>query len=180
MRLTPALFGILLSLAPALKAQENRAQPAALEFLGFRAGASLGEVSGALKLVRGGVLRCQLARADKRLSECHADFVDPSTGRPLELWLSAMDSLAGVLMVSGPISGDQLLLWRKSLEAAYGEVGAQVHGPQWMMQWVRQGRMLRLTWRLDEGRKLASVSLVDGHVLDAWGQRRASTRPARR
>ena len=28
--------------------------------------------------------------------------------------------------------------------------------------------MLRLTWRIERGEKTASVSLVDGRVLDAW------------
>jgi hypothetical protein len=41
-----------------------------------------------------------------------------------------------------------------------------------MMQWVRQGRMLRLTWRIEKSQKLASVSLVDGHLLDDWGRTR--------
>ncbi len=39
-----------------------------------------------------------------------------------------------------------------------------------MMQWVRRGRMLRLTWRTDRRGRTASVSLVDGRVLDAWGR----------
>ena len=38
-----------------------------------------------------------------------------------------------------------------------------------MMQWVRRGRMLRLTWRTERGERTASVSLVDGRVLDGWG-----------
>jgi hypothetical protein len=42
-----------------------------------------------------------------------------------------------------------------------------------MMQWVRRGRMLRLTWRAEKNSKTASVSLVDGRVLDAWGRSRA-------
>ena len=49
-------------------------------------------------------------------------------------------------------------------------VDANVQGTQWMLQWVRQGRMLRLTWRIDKGAKMASVSLVDGRVLDGWGR----------
>ena len=49
-----------------------------------------------------------------------------------------------------------------------------------MMQWVRRGRMLRLTWRKERGDKVASVSLVDGRVLDGWGRDRARSvaRPA--
>jgi hypothetical protein len=42
-----------------------------------------------------------------------------------------------------------------------------------MMQWVRQGRMLRLTWRIEGREKTASVSLVDGRVLDQWRGGRA-------
>jgi len=42
-----------------------------------------------------------------------------------------------------------------------------------MMQWIRHDRMLRLTWRIDHGGKVASVALVDGSVLDAWGRERA-------
>ena len=41
-----------------------------------------------------------------------------------------------------------------------------------MMQWVRQGRMMRLTWRTEKDNKPVSVSLVDGRVLDAWGRDR--------
>ena len=57
-----------------------------------------------------------------------------------------------------------------AIESRYGRVGAKVQGSQWMMQWVRQGRMLRLTWRTERGERTASVSLVDGRVLDAWGR----------
>jgi len=39
-----------------------------------------------------------------------------------------------------------------------------------MLQWVRRGRMLRLTWRLEGTGKVASVSLVDGRVLDNWAR----------
>ena len=44
-----------------------------------------------------------------------------------------------------------------------------------MMQWVRRGRMIRLTWRMEKGNRTASVSLIDGHVLDAWGRARSRT-----
>ncbi|HWN18450.1 MAG TPA: hypothetical protein VNO19_05990, partial [Gemmatimonadales bacterium] len=61
----------------------------------------------------------------------------------------------------------------------YGRVGPRIQGAQWMLQWVRRGRMIRLTWRLERGEKVASVSLVDGHVLDGWGRSgSASTGPA--
>jgi hypothetical protein len=31
---------------------------------------------------------------------------------------------------------------------------------------------MRLTWRVGGGERVASVSLVDGRVLDAWGRNR--------
>ena len=88
-----------------------------------------------------------------------------------------MDSVAGVITLSGTVAPNQLDHWRSGIQASYGQVDAQVQGSQWMMQWVRQGRMLRLTWRIEDGKKLASVSLVDGHVLDAWGRSRRARAP---
>jgi hypothetical protein len=83
-----------------------------------------------------------------------------------------MDSVAGVITLSRTFTADQLESWRESIEQRYGRVDAQVQGAQSMMQWVRHGRMLRLTWRIDKGERTASVSLVDGPVLDAWGRAR--------
>ena len=65
----------------------------------------------------------------------------------------------------------QLDSLKQALERSYGVVGASVQGGQWMLQWIRRGRMLRLTWRAESGGKIASVSLVDGRVLDGWGKR---------
>jgi hypothetical protein len=96
-------------------------------------------------------------------------LTDAELGGPVDLWISAIDSVAGVITISGGVAADQLDRWRQTIERRYGRVDAQVQGSQSMMQWVRRGRMLRLTWRIDGGEKLASVSLVDGRVLDAWG-----------
>jgi hypothetical protein len=100
--------------------------------------------------------------------------MDPVSRRSVDLWLSAIDSATGVLTLSSPLSGVELDAWRSGLEGAFGVVDASVQGTQWMLQWVRRGQMLRLTWRIDNGAKVASVSLVDGHVLDEWGRRRDS------
>ena len=77
----------------------------------------------------------------------------------------------------GRVDSLQLDDWRTSLEHRYGRVGLRVQGSQSMLQWVRRGRMIRLTWRLERREQVASVSLVDGHVLDGWG--RARTQPKR-
>ena len=107
--------------------------------------------------------------------ECRGTFNDPELGGTLKLWVSAMDSVAGVITLSSDVTDEQLDRWRASIEQRYGKVDAQVQGTQRMMQWVRHGRMLRLTWRIEKGQKTASVSLVDGPVLDAWGRGRAKT-----
>jgi hypothetical protein len=89
--------------------------------------------------------------------------------------------VAGVMTLSGSLDREQLEHWRRTLQDQYGTVSIRMQGRQSMLQWVRRGRMIRLTWRLEKGAKVASVSLVDGHVLDSWGRSqvpaRSGTRP---
>jgi hypothetical protein len=144
------------------------ADTAGLEFLGFRAGAALGDVEAHVRSLDGGRLRCDRAKADRRVLECRALLTAESLGGPVELWLSAIDSVTGVLTLSGDVAAEQFDDWRATLERRYGRVGARVQGSQWMMQWVRRRRMIRLTWRVQQGERVASVSLVDGRVLDGW------------
>jgi hypothetical protein len=153
-----------------------RGDTTALQFFGFRAGASLDELTDRLASLRAGRLRCKRAKLDPSVSECRAVLSNPELGR-VDLWVSAIDSLAGVLTLSGPVDFTRLDTWRGELLQRYGRVTARVQGTQSMLQWVRRGRMLRLTWRLEGGQPTASVSLVDGHVLDDWG--RARTRAVR-
>jgi hypothetical protein len=156
-------------------ASATSADTTALEFRGFRAGARLEELDRLVRSAAGGRLRCRGAKADRHVMECRATVRDPGLGSSLNLWVSAMDSVAGVITLSSDVTADQLGRWRESIEQRYGKVSAQAQGTQRMMQWVRHGRMLRLTWRIEKGQQTASVSLVDGPVLDAWGQGR--TRP---
>jgi hypothetical protein len=142
---------------------------APLEFLGFRAGARLDELQTLVQRLDGGRLRCERAKADRRVTECRAMVNDPALGGAVDLWISAVDSVASIITLSSGVDADQLDRWRQTIERRYGRVDAKVQGSQWMMQWVRRGRMLRLTWRVDRGEKVASVSLVDGRVLDGWG-----------
>jgi hypothetical protein len=170
-RFTAALAALLA--LPGHAAAQTAADTSVLAFHGFRAGAPLGEIAQYLQQLDGGRLRCERARVDQRVTECRGLLTAPELGGPIELWVSAVDSVASVLTLSGEVAGDQLDAWRRHLETSYGKVGAKVQGPQWMMQWVRQSRMIRLTWRVDASGKVASVSLVDGRVLDAWGRERA-------
>jgi hypothetical protein len=142
----------------------------ALEFLGFRAGARLEDLALHLRATGAGKMRCRQSKVDRRVRECRAALNGQQLAGAAELWVSAMDSLAGVITVSGILDPAQLEGWREALETRYGRVHVRAQGGQSMLQWVRRGRMLRLTWRLERGEKVASVSLVDGRVLDGWGR----------
>jgi hypothetical protein len=143
---------------------------AGLTFLGFRAGAPLEELSLRLRNGTRGALRCRQSKADQRVSECRASLRGAEGEPPVELWISAIDSLAGVMTLSAKVDSAQLDSWRGALEDRYGKVATKVQGSQRMLQWVRQGRMIRLTWRTEKRSQVASVSLVDGRVLDSWGR----------
>ena len=174
----PALAVACLLVIPArdgLNAAPTSPDTAVLEFLGFRAGARLDELALHLRSSGGGKMRCRRSRVDLRVHECRAALNPEHPGGPVALWVSAIDSVAGVITISAAVSPGQLEYWREGLEARYGRVGARVQGVQWMLQWVRRGRMLRLTWRLERGGKVASVSLVDGRVLDSWARSSVST-----
>lgn len=166
-----AVASLLLVPAPAgLSAAPIARDTAVLEFLGFRAGARLDELALHLRRIGSGKLRCRRSKVDPRVNECRAALQGQQLGGALELWVSAIDSVAGVITLSGVLPPGQLERWRETLEVRYGRVGARTQGAQSMLQWVRRGRMLRLTWRMERGDKVASVSLVDGRVLDRWGR----------
>ena len=149
----------------------------ALQFHSFRAGARLDELDQVIRRLDGGRLRCERSKRDRRVSECRGTVRDSALGGAVKVWVSAMDSVAGVITLSAGVDGETLDRWRGLIESRYGRVGAKAQGSQWMMQWVRRGRMLRLTWRTDRGERTASVSLVDGRVLDAWGESRTTASP---
>jgi len=179
--MTPRVRTLAVVLAlgfPATSARAESAPPvaadtAALEFHGFRAGASVAELQTLVQERSGGALRCKRAKADAHVSECRGTLDDPALGGRVDLWVSSVNGVASVITISAPVEADRLDRWRVAVERRYGRVDASVQGSQWMMQWVRRGRMLRLTWRTDHGTRTASVSLVDGRVLDEWGRSRS-------
>jgi hypothetical protein len=158
----------LLVLLPSPGTAQPAADSSALEFHGFRAGARLDEIQTLVRQLDGGRLRCDRAKRDPRVAECRAVVQHAELGGAVNLWVSAIDSTASVITLSRRVDAGLLDRWRSTIERRYGRVDATAQGSQWMMQWVRQGRMLRLTWRIERGKKVASVSLVDGRVLDAW------------
>jgi hypothetical protein len=176
---TAALAALLLLPSGNPVAQAVRDTPG-LQFFGFRAGARLDELSRHLRSVGGGPLRCRRSRTDASVMECRGVLRNPEVGPHVDLWLSAIDSTAGVMTLSGRVDSAQLQDWRRTLQDHYGNVRLRVQGNQSMLQWVRRGRMIRLTWRLEGEEKIASVSLVDGHVLDNWGRARQRPSPEQR
>jgi hypothetical protein len=102
------------------------------------------------------------------LQECRAQVADPVADTPVSIWLAAIDSLTGVVTVSATLPTADFVRWRDEIEAVYGPRPATVQGAQGMAQWILGTQMLRLTWRAGAGRVEASVSLVDGPVLDGW------------
>jgi len=166
----------LLTITTSLSGATPAPDTAALQFHGFRAGARIEEIDAHVRKLEGGALRCEGAKADRRVTECRGKFSDPELGGSVDIWLSAIDSVAGIITLSRGLDSSQLDRWRDGIVARYGQVGARAQGAQWMMQWVRRGRMLRLTWRAEKESKVTSVSLVDGRVLDAWGRSRARTK----
>ena len=147
----------------------------ALEFLGFRAGARLEELNLRVRNSSGS-LRCRQSRSDRRVSECRGALPKGKSEPRVDVWVSAIDSLAGVMTLSGKVDSAQLGNWQDTLQSRYGKVVTRVQGTQRMLQWVRRGRMIRLTWRVEAGTRVASVSLVDGRVLDNWGRTSSSGR----
>ena len=141
-----------------------------LAFNGIPAGASLAQVYERLRELGSGSLRCLRSTRDRTVQECRATLNRPGTPS-LEIWLSAIDSLTGILTFKYSGNSATLNQWRTELEQRYGDVPTQVQGVQRMKQWVRRGRMIRLTWRREAPGTSASVSMVDGRVLDGWGAR---------
>ncbi len=174
-----ALALALLAFAASVSAASTPApqDSSALQFHGFRAGARLDELDGLIRRLGGKRLNCDRARSDHRVSECRGTVRDSALGGAVSVWISAIDSVAGVITLSAGVDAATLNRWRTRIESRYGRVNATAQGSQSMMQWVRRGRMLRLTWRTDRGERTASVSLVDGRVLDAWGRDRAASSP---
>jgi len=176
----PLALALFTLTGPGSASASSRAAPAAqdtaaLQFHGFRAGARLDQLDALIRRLDGGRLRCDRARRDRRVSECRGVVKDSALGGEVKVWVSAIDSVAGVITLSAGVEAKRLERWRRTIESRYGRVAVGTQGSQRMMQWVRRGRMLRLTWRTDRGERTASVSLVDGRVLDAWGKDRATT-----
>ena len=97
-----ALF-LTLCLPCTLAGQDTPLPP--LAFLGFEAGTRLTPAAHQVRALGGRGLRCDRSRRDRAVHECRGTVFAPGSGTAVELWLSAVDSAAGVLTLSGSITG---------------------------------------------------------------------------
>src|SRR4051794_39213891 len=100
------VLGYLSSLLGAshLPPSPGDADTSALEFLGFRAGARIAELDAELRRAGEHRLRCKGSRVDHRVTECRALLRQPDAGAAVDVWISAIDSAAGVITLSGRMS----------------------------------------------------------------------------
>ena len=167
----------ILIVVPSLAAQTpGWTRLPSLRFFGFRAGISLEDAAKNVDDLSGTALTCGRSTVDPRVMDCRSTFLDPITSDSVELWLSAVDSLVSILTISGSVTPVQFYAWKSSLVSAYGETAVVEQGSQSMFQWIRHRQMLRLTWREFGDSTSASVSMIDGPLLDGWS--RQDTVPA--
>lgn len=113
----------------------------------------------------GGRLSCRQSTVDSRIAECHAS-IHPDGGPALVVTVSLVRGAAAITLLAAPRSAAELRDWLIQLETRNGPgTQRQQHGQQ-TWQWVRHNTMIRLTTRLEGGQRVASVSLVDGPLLD--------------
>lgn len=144
------------------------ADTASLEFLGFSAGMPLAALQDHAIQGGRGTLTCQRSAQDPRLGECRGGLPELDAGRSVDLWASIIDGGGAVVTLSGRLTAPRFDRWRTLLEGRYGTTVERHQGPMTVLQWVRHRQMLRLSWR-SKGRDFeASVSLVDGALLDDW------------
>jgi hypothetical protein len=79
---------------------------------------------------------------------------------------SLISGAAAILLLSAPAPDAEVSQWIADLSARYGQVDPHRAQGQETWQWVRRRQMIRLTTRLEQGRRVVSVSLVDGPLLD--------------
>ncbi|MDZ4674942.1 MAG: hypothetical protein SGI84_10835 [Gemmatimonadota bacterium] len=136
---------------------------APLTFRGLRA--AMTRAGADSVLVRHGTsLRCRPTR-EPRIEACSAQAT--LDGQVATLTVSLVDGLVGIALVSARLPAEQVADWHATLVNAYGEVDPQRRPGQESFQWIRARQMLRLTVRREAGGLVASVSLLDGRLLDS-------------
>ncbi len=155
-----ASIGLAAGLAPGLAAQAPAAAP--LSFQGIQPGMTRHAVESVVAS-QGGTLQCQATR-EPRLHACTARLT--VAGDLLIVTLSLVDSRIGIALVTARLPAERIARWHAELVSRYGERQPTRHPGQESFQWIQAGQMLRLTVRREAGGLTASVSLLDGALLD--------------
>lgn len=134
-----------------------------LEFFGLRPGMSGTEATRVLA-EREATLRCH-STAEARIQSCSAQLLDPDAGW-LAVTLSLVDGDLAIGLVAATLTPVQTARWYEWLTSRYGTTEVYRRPGLESFQWIRAGQMLRLTVRRESGGLMASVSLVDGALLD--------------
>jgi len=144
-----------------------------LDVLGFRPGATHAAAEAAVRNQRGR-WSCRQSAVDPRFTECLGSIA-PVGEPPLDLTASLVHDSVAVLLLSGTVADADLRRWRAHLDARIGPATERHAQGQTVWQWVRAGRMIRITSRAEGGTQRASISLVDGRLLDGLGEPRPQT-----
>jgi hypothetical protein len=133
-----------------------------LTFQDLRAAMSRAAADGVLARL-GTRLSCR-PTPEPRLQLCTAPAV-LGTAR-VTVTITLVDGRVGIALIAGQLPAEQIATWHADLSNRYGAVEPSRRPGQESFQWIRAGQMLRLTVRRETGGLVASVSLVDGALLD--------------
>ncbi len=162
----------MLLLAVALAVGGPWSSPAAqspappLEMLGLAPGIPQSELQDRVAKL-GSRLSCKVSTVDRRFAECTATIDQVAERHRWELRASLVDTTSAVILLKTSVTAKELDTIRNGLAQSLGRPNYRKQGSQTSYEWVRAGRMMRLTSRTDRDGLQLSVSLVDGGVLDA-------------
>ena len=165
--MTGSPLSLLAPLALSLLAGQGLAQSRgpALQLMGLEPGMEQGELKDRVARL-GGALSCHSSSVDPRFAECTAGLARAPDGRRWQLLASLIEGSAAVILVSVGSSSAEVARFREELAAALGRPNLRRQADQEAYEWIRAGRMMRLTARSEAGRITMSVSLVEGSLLD--------------
>ncbi len=159
-----SLIGAVLLAAGVVSGGAAQSADSVLQFLGLRPGMTESEMQAVIGDL-GGSFRCG-ATTEPRLRACSGTIPDPDAG-VLSVTASMVDGEVGVALVSAILAPTRIGEWHAALTDRYGDAPVQRRPGQERFQWIVDRRMLRLTVRREAARLTASVSLVDGRLLDS-------------
>lgn len=114
-----------------------------------------------------GALRCR-GSTDPRIRECRGTIRGPA-GAPVALLVSLVDGQAAIILLTSALAPEEADAWQTELALAFGEVTPSRQNSQLSWRWIRRGQMLRFTRRAETRGLVASISLIDGPLLDGLG-----------